>query len=74
MMAEAFAKKEIAQKKLAVCYFSLMMDLEMEQHQHTAYQKWVFVQIQKITIPFAMFSLGCIDTFWVPMQETEKLC
>ncbi|XP_033980275.1 protein phosphatase 1 regulatory subunit 36 [Trematomus bernacchii] len=39
MMAEAFAKKEIAQKKLAVCYFSLMMDLEMEQHQHTAYQK-----------------------------------
>ncbi|KAK5883390.1 hypothetical protein CesoFtcFv8_019726 [Champsocephalus esox] len=39
MMAEAFAKKEIAQKKLAVCYFSLMMDLEMERHQHTAYQK-----------------------------------
>ncbi|KAK1880828.1 Protein phosphatase 1 regulatory subunit 36 [Dissostichus eleginoides] len=38
MMAEAFAKKEIAQNKLAVCYFSLMMDLEMEQHQHTAYQ------------------------------------
>ncbi|KAF3834107.1 hypothetical protein F7725_025311 [Dissostichus mawsoni] len=39
MMAEAFAKKEIAQNKLAVCYFSLMMDLEMEQHEHTAYQK-----------------------------------
>ncbi|XP_051246468.1 protein phosphatase 1 regulatory subunit 36 [Dicentrarchus labrax] len=35
MMAKALAKKEIAQKKLAVCYFSLIMDLEIEQHQHT---------------------------------------
>ncbi|XP_037329537.2 protein phosphatase 1 regulatory subunit 36 isoform X2 [Pungitius pungitius] len=35
MIAQALAKKEIAQKKLAVCYFSLIMDLEIEQHQHT---------------------------------------
>ncbi|XP_044026536.1 protein phosphatase 1 regulatory subunit 36 isoform X2 [Siniperca chuatsi] len=39
MMAEALAKKEMAQKKLAVCYFSLIMDLEIEQHQHTSYHK-----------------------------------
>ncbi|XP_036949653.1 protein phosphatase 1 regulatory subunit 36 isoform X1 [Acanthopagrus latus] len=39
MMAEALAKKEIAQKKLAVCYFSLIMGLEIEQHQHTSYHK-----------------------------------
>ncbi|XP_063755847.1 protein phosphatase 1 regulatory subunit 36 isoform X2 [Eleginops maclovinus] len=39
MMAEAVAKQEMAKKKLAVCYFSLIMDLEMEQHLHTAYQK-----------------------------------
>lgn len=39
MMAEALAKKEIAQKKLAVSYFSLIMGLEIEQHQHTSYHK-----------------------------------
>ncbi|XP_068566733.1 protein phosphatase 1 regulatory subunit 36 [Cebidichthys violaceus] len=39
MRAEALAKKEIAQKKLAVCYFSLIMDLEVEQHQHTSCHK-----------------------------------
>ncbi|XP_045913715.1 protein phosphatase 1 regulatory subunit 36 isoform X1 [Micropterus dolomieu] len=39
MMAEALAKKQIAQKKLAICYFSLIMDLEKEQHQHTSYHK-----------------------------------
>ncbi|XP_008297407.1 protein phosphatase 1 regulatory subunit 36 [Stegastes partitus] len=31
-MAESLAKKEISQRKLAVCYFSLMMDLHNEQH------------------------------------------
>nr|XP_033492064.1 protein phosphatase 1 regulatory subunit 36 [Epinephelus lanceolatus] len=31
MMMETLAKKEIAQKKLAVCYFSFIMDLELEQ-------------------------------------------
>ncbi|XP_073340564.1 protein phosphatase 1 regulatory subunit 36 [Pagrus major] len=39
VMAEALAKKEIAQKKLAVCYFGLIMGLEIEQHQHTSYHK-----------------------------------
>ncbi|XP_054461444.1 protein phosphatase 1 regulatory subunit 36 [Anoplopoma fimbria] len=39
MKAEALAKKEIAQKKLAVCYFSLTMDPEIEQQQHTSYHK-----------------------------------
>ncbi|XP_047461465.1 protein phosphatase 1 regulatory subunit 36 isoform X1 [Mugil cephalus] len=37
MMAETSAKKEIAQKKLAVCYFSLLMDLGREQRP--TYQK-----------------------------------
>lgn len=32
MMVEAWAKKEMAQKKLAVCYFRLMMDLKREHH------------------------------------------
>ncbi|XP_028256292.1 protein phosphatase 1 regulatory subunit 36 [Parambassis ranga] len=32
MMMETLAKKAIAQKKLAVCYFSLMMDQETKQH------------------------------------------
>ncbi|CAJ1083211.1 protein phosphatase 1 regulatory subunit 36 isoform X1 [Xyrichtys novacula] len=44
MMAEALAKKDIAQKKLSVCYFSLIMDLEIEQHQRSSYRKRVFVQ------------------------------
>ncbi|KAM9340207.1 protein phosphatase 1 regulatory subunit 36 [Symphorus nematophorus] len=39
MMAEALAKMEIAQKKLAVSYFSLIMGLEIEQHQQTSYHK-----------------------------------
>ncbi|KAM7373429.1 hypothetical protein PAMP_008280 [Pampus punctatissimus] len=39
MMEEALAKLEIAQKKLAVCYFSLIMDLNVAQHRHTAYHK-----------------------------------
>ncbi|KAM6974451.1 protein phosphatase 1 regulatory subunit 36 [Tautogolabrus adspersus] len=39
MMAEALAKKAMAQKQLAVCYFSLIMDLEIEQHQRTSYRK-----------------------------------
>ncbi|XP_070703177.1 protein phosphatase 1 regulatory subunit 36 [Pempheris klunzingeri] len=39
MIAEALAKKEIAQKKLAVCYFSLIMGLEINQHQHMSYHK-----------------------------------
>lgn len=39
MMAAALAKKEIAQKKLAVCYYSLIMGLEIEQHKHTSYHK-----------------------------------
>ncbi|CAI5691172.1 unnamed protein product [Oreochromis niloticus] len=33
MMAEAWAKKEMAQKMLAVCCFRLMMDLKREQHR-----------------------------------------
>ncbi|XP_074542754.1 protein phosphatase 1 regulatory subunit 36 isoform X1 [Halichoeres trimaculatus] len=39
MMAKALAKKEISQKKLAVNYFSLIMDLEIEQHQRSSYCK-----------------------------------
>ncbi|KAK2830590.1 hypothetical protein Q5P01_018521 [Channa striata] len=39
MMAKTLAKKEIAKKKLAVCYFSLFMDLEIKQGQHKAYPK-----------------------------------
>lgn len=39
MMEETLAKLEIAQKKLAVCYFSLIMDLDMGQHCNTAYHK-----------------------------------
>ncbi|CAK6965795.1 protein phosphatase 1 regulatory subunit 36 [Scomber scombrus] len=38
-MEEALAKLEIAQKKLAVSYFSLMMDLDVAQQHHTAYHK-----------------------------------
>ncbi|XP_029135992.2 protein phosphatase 1 regulatory subunit 36 [Labrus bergylta] len=37
--AAALAKKAMAQKQLAVCYFSLIMDLEVEQHQRTSYRK-----------------------------------
>eukprot|EP00064_Thunnus_orientalis_P002056 superscaffoldBa00000143_g2063 len=39
MMEETMVKLKIAQKKLAVCYFSLIMDLDMAQHRHTAYRK-----------------------------------
>ncbi|GAA6233190.1 protein phosphatase 1 regulatory subunit 36 isoform X1 [Lates japonicus] len=39
VMMETLAKKEIAEKKLAVSYFTLIMDLEIEQHQHTANHK-----------------------------------
>nr|XP_046273276.1 protein phosphatase 1 regulatory subunit 36 [Scatophagus argus] len=39
MRMEALTKKEIAQKKLAVSYFSLIMDLEKEQHQPTSNHK-----------------------------------
>ncbi|XP_034561440.1 protein phosphatase 1 regulatory subunit 36 isoform X2 [Notolabrus celidotus] len=39
MMAEALAKRQIAQKKLAVCYFSLTMDVEIEQNQQSSYRK-----------------------------------
>lgn len=45
MMAKALSKKEIAQKKLAVNYFSLIMDLEIEQHQRSSYRKWVFFSV-----------------------------
>ncbi|KAF3707254.1 Protein phosphatase 1 regulatory subunit 36 [Channa argus] len=39
-MVETLAKKEIAKKKLAVCYFSLLfMDLEIKQGQHKPYYK-----------------------------------
>nr|XP_057903640.1 protein phosphatase 1 regulatory subunit 36 [Doryrhamphus excisus] len=41
-MAKTMAKKEIAQKILAIHYFSLMMDMDMTQHMkhpHTAYNK-----------------------------------
>lgn len=38
-MAETLAKKEIAKKKLAVCYFSLFMDLAIKQHQNTRYHR-----------------------------------
>ncbi|XP_060915321.1 uncharacterized protein LOC132990850 [Labrus mixtus] len=36
--AASLAKKAMAQKQLAVCYFSLLMDLEIEQHQRTSYR------------------------------------
>ncbi|KAM3595684.1 uncharacterized protein V6R79_001104 [Siganus canaliculatus] len=34
MKAKALAKKELAQKKLALSYFSLIIDLEKEQNRH----------------------------------------
>lgn len=46
MIAEALAKKEMAQKKLAGCYFSLIMGREIERHQRASFHKWVFVRIQ----------------------------
>uniref|UniRef100_A0A7N8WQU4 Protein phosphatase 1 regulatory subunit 36 n=2 Tax=Mastacembelus armatus TaxID=205130 RepID=A0A7N8WQU4_9TELE len=39
LKAEPLAKKEIAKRKLAVCYFTLVMHLEIEQHQHRPYHK-----------------------------------
>ncbi|XP_074542755.1 protein phosphatase 1 regulatory subunit 36 isoform X2 [Halichoeres trimaculatus] len=47
MMAKALAKKEISQKKLAVNYFSLIMDLEIEQHQRSSYCKKDMKDIQE---------------------------
>nr|XP_020453191.1 protein phosphatase 1 regulatory subunit 36 [Monopterus albus] len=38
-LAEALARQEIAKKKLAICYFSLFMDLEMKQNEHTSQHK-----------------------------------
>lgn len=34
MMAQTLAKRDLAKKKLAVSYFSLIMDLESGQNQH----------------------------------------
>ncbi|XP_030003850.1 protein phosphatase 1 regulatory subunit 36 isoform X2 [Sphaeramia orbicularis] len=39
IMAQSLAIKDHAQKKLAVCYFTLIMDLEMGQHQHISFHK-----------------------------------
>lgn len=61
ILAKTLTKKEIAKKKLAVCYFSLIMDLKMEQRQNTTCHKCVFVQIYSWRLRLAKIVFGKYD-------------
>ncbi|XP_078124029.1 protein phosphatase 1 regulatory subunit 36 [Sander vitreus] len=71
IMAEALAKKEMAQKKLAVCYFSLIMDLEMQQHQHTSFHKgWISSNNTEWLLHACLYSFFCYVA-WVTFGRKD---
>ncbi|XP_070778502.1 protein phosphatase 1 regulatory subunit 36 [Enoplosus armatus] len=71
MMAEALAKKEIAQKKLAVCYFSLIMDLEIDQHQHISHHKgWMSSNSTEWLLHACLYSFFCYVS-WVTFGRKD---
>nr|XP_040044434.1 protein phosphatase 1 regulatory subunit 36 [Gasterosteus aculeatus aculeatus] len=70
MIAQALAKKEIAQKKLAVCYFSLIMDLEIEQHQHTYHQGRMSSHSTEWLLHACLYSFFCYVA-WVTFGRRD---
>ncbi|XP_041811876.1 protein phosphatase 1 regulatory subunit 36 [Chelmon rostratus] len=70
MMAEALAKKEIAQKKLAVCYFSLIMDLKIEQHQHTYHKGRMSSNSTEWLLHACLYSFFCYVA-WVTFERKD---
>ncbi|XP_034747941.1 protein phosphatase 1 regulatory subunit 36 [Etheostoma cragini] len=71
VMPEALAKKEMAQKKLAVCYFSLIMDLEMQQHQHTSFHKgWMSPNNTEWLLHACLYSFFCYVA-WVTFGRKD---
>ncbi|TMS18104.1 Protein phosphatase 1 regulatory subunit 36 [Larimichthys crocea] len=70
MMAKALAKKEIAQKKLAVCYFSLIMELEIERHQHSAHNKGHVSDSTEWLLRACLYSFFCYVA-WVTFGRKD---
>ncbi|XP_039976962.1 protein phosphatase 1 regulatory subunit 36 isoform X2 [Xiphias gladius] len=66
MTVETLAKKEIAQKKLAVSYFTL----ELEQHQQTAYQKVHMSNSTEWLLHACMYSFYCFVA-WVTFGRKD---
>ncbi|XP_026203861.1 protein phosphatase 1 regulatory subunit 36-like [Anabas testudineus] len=69
-MAETLAKKEIAKKKLAVCYFSLFMDLAIKQHQNTRYHRGPMLSAAEWLLDACLYSFFCYVA-WVTFGRKD---
>ncbi|XP_029918808.1 protein phosphatase 1 regulatory subunit 36 [Myripristis murdjan] len=60
MMAKTSAKVEMAQKKLAVCYFSLVMGPEMALHQNkSGHKSWVSSTYKELLLHECLYRFIC---------------
>ncbi|XP_040909676.1 protein phosphatase 1 regulatory subunit 36 isoform X2 [Toxotes jaculatrix] len=67
---QVMAKMKIAEKKLAVSYFTLIMDLEIKRNEHTAYRKGCMSNSTEWLLHACLYSFFCYVA-WVTFGRKD---